>query len=90
VHEALNNCLEHSQATRVTVICIKLPGECLLQISDNGVGFVYPDAAIIKSYGLVGMQERADLLGARLDVRSKVTEGTVVRLYLPCTHAREE
>ena len=90
VHEALNNCLEHSRATRVTVICIKLPGECLLQISDNGVGFVYPDAAMIKSYGLVGMKERADLLGARLDVRSEPSKGTVIRLYLPCTEPREE
>jgi PAS domain S-box-containing protein len=83
-HEVLANCVKHSQATHVIIACVKLPNECLLEISDNGTGFVYPDASNIKSFGLVGMKERAELLGARLDIRSVVNKGTVVSLYIPC------
>ena len=89
-HEVLANCVKHSQATHVTVACVKLPEECLLEISDNGIGFIYPDASNIKSFGLVGMKERADLLGARLDIRSVPNRGTVVSLYIPCKHEGEE
>ena len=84
VHEALNNCLKHSRATHITIACVKLPGECLLEISDNGIGFVHPDTVTIKSFGLAGMKERADLLGARLDMRSVVNKGTLVSIYVPC------
>jgi two-component system sensor histidine kinase UhpB len=83
-HEVLANCVKHSQATHITIACVKLHNECLLEISDNGIGFVCPDASNIKSFGLVGMKERADLLGARLDIRSVVHKGTVVSLYIPC------
>lgn len=89
-HEVLANCVKHSQATHVTVACVKLPDECLLEISDNGIGFVYPDASNIKSFGLVGMKERAELLGARIDIRSEINKGTVVSLYIPCKHQRGE
>jgi len=88
VHETLANCVKHSQATHVTITCVRLPDEYLLEISDNGIGFVYPDASNIKSFGLVGMKERADLLGARLEMRSAVQKGTVVSLYIPCKQER--
>ncbi len=84
VKEALNNCLEHSQASRIAISCARLADECLFTISDNGIGFVAPSASKIKSFGLAGMKERADLLGARLEIRSTTHKGTVVRLYLPC------
>ena len=84
VNEALSNCVKHSQATHVTVTCARSLDECLLEISDNGIGFMYPAVSTVKSFGLVGMKERADILGARLDIRSAVHKGTVVRLYMPC------
>ncbi len=89
VNEALNNCLEHSQATEISIACVTHAGECLLDISDNGIGFMYPNASRTNSFGLVGMRERADLLGARLDIRSVVGKGTVVRLSLPCNRKEE-
>lgn len=90
VNEALSNCVKHSQATHVTVTCARLPDECLLEISDNGIGFIYPAPSTAESFGLVGMKERADILGARLDIRSVVNKGTVVRLYIPCTIQRRD
>lgn len=89
VNEALNNCLEHSQATHITVACTRVDDECIFKITDNGIGFVYPDFSKIKSFGLVGMKERADILGARLNIRSVMQKGTVITLYLPC-HKQEE
>ena len=83
LNEALNNCLEHSQATLITITCVRQVDNCLFEVSDNGIGFIYPSAAKIKSFGLVGMKERADILGARLDIRSAINKGTVIRLYLP-------
>jgi len=85
VNEALSNCVKHSQAPHVTVTCARLPDGCLLEISDNGIGFMNPAASTAESFGLVGMKERADILGARLEIRSAVNKGTVVRLHIPCT-----
>lgn len=90
INEALNNCIEHSHATRVSITCAGLADERLFKVSDNGVGFVYPDVSKIKSYGLVGMKERADILGARLNIRSVIKKGTVVSLHLKCKKSKRE
>lgn len=90
INEALYNCLEHSKATHIIISCVKLADECQFKISDNGVGFFYPDVSQIKSFGLVGMKERADILGAKLGIRSVVGKGTVITLNLPGKQSKED
>jgi len=76
--EALRNVERHARATRLSV-SLQSIGEAALQlrIEDNGVGFD-PRAAIPGHYGLLGLREQADLIGARLTVDSGPNEGTRV------------
>jgi two-component system sensor histidine kinase DegS len=56
--------------------------ELVLQVEDNGQGFTTGQARP-GHYGLVGMQERADLLGGRLEVQGRPGKGARVVLHLP-------
>ena len=86
VQEALNNVREHSGATHVQVTLGVQRGLVSASVSDNGDGFsVEPTllrAAKAGRFGLVGMSERARLLGGRFDVRSEPGGGTTVSIAL--------
>lgn len=81
VQEALNNTRKHADATTVTVRASAQDGRFELLVTDNGKGFEPTTEG--KGYGLVSMRERAELLGAALEVRSAHRDGTVVHLALP-------
>jgi two-component system sensor histidine kinase DegS len=85
VQEALQNVRKHASASQVIVSGRAEATEWLLEISDDGRGF---EAATVaargrRNFGLQFMTERAELIGARLDVRSGPDGGTVVRLAIP-------
>ncbi|MBI5667666.1 MAG: PAS domain-containing protein [Chloroflexi bacterium] len=76
--ESLNNVVKHSQATRFTVKVNRRPGYIRLCIQDNGRGF---DAAQLSGgLGLDTMRERAEAIGATLDVSSTPGEGTEINV----------
>ena len=80
--EALRNIERHAKATNVTVTLRSVTDEALmLQIEDNGIGF---DARQIPAghYGIIGLREQAELIGAELNIQSTCGEGTVLRLVL--------
>lgn len=79
--EALQNALRHARATRIVVRLRADDGRLVLDVEDDGVGFD-PDAADLRSrrLGLTSMEERAQRLGARLEVRSADGRGTTVHL----------
>ncbi|MEO7555053.1 MAG: GAF domain-containing protein [Acidimicrobiales bacterium] len=81
--EALQNTMKHAGATALAVSLHTIDGRVTLTISDDGLGFDAATPAGSTSYGLSGMHERAGLLGATLQVRSRAGEGTVVTLELP-------
>jgi|WetSurMetagenome_2_1015567.scaffolds.fasta_scaffold37431_2 PAS domain S-box-containing protein len=84
--EALSNIRKHSQATQAKVHLDFAPNKVKLIISDNGKGFDLEkkDRHIGKgSLGLVGMRERAHLIGASLAIKSKPGHGTVISVDLP-------
>jgi signal transduction histidine kinase len=87
VEESLHNIEKHSAAKRVD-IGIELdqtdPGNPLLKISigDDGNGFD-PRAPTPGHFGLLGMREQADVLGAKFEVRSAVGMGTQIALRVP-------
>jgi signal transduction histidine kinase len=87
VQEALNNVREHSGATQVQVTLGVQRGLVRAAVSDNGDGFsVEPTllrAARAGRFGLVGMSERARLLGGRFDIRSEPGGPTTVSIALP-------
>lgn len=92
--EALNNVVHHAKAKRAA-IHITFDKEIKLEVTDNGVGFSVPksptDFAPNGHFGLLGMRERADLIGARLEVQSEAGHGTqlFVRLPIPANNPRK-
>lgn len=77
--EALTNVARHSRATHAEIILERRPDHVLLIIEDNGVGFDpgMPRAAG-EGFGLLGMQERASLVGASLEIESAADAGTTI------------
>jgi signal transduction histidine kinase len=80
--EAVLNAERHARATRIAVRWHRRGGRSLLEVTDNGTGIGAAAPARADSFGLVGMRERADAIGARLVVASPPGEGTTVRLRL--------
>jgi signal transduction histidine kinase len=81
--EAINNTVKHAQASCV-VVTLRFGAECIqLSIEDNGCGFQTADRGGCERFGLLGMQERAQKMGARLQVSSKTGSGTRVDVQLP-------
>lgn len=81
--EALNNAAQHGNATRVEV-WLHCGDTVELTIQDDGDGFTPPsdwhDLAEQDHYGLLGMRERAEAIGADLEIESRPGDGTQVRL----------
>lgn len=86
LQEALANAGHHSRAHLVEVDLRAADGQLVLSISDDGSGFNVDDegrAGTPRSFGLVGMRERARLIGAELEVTSQPEGGTRVRVRVP-------
>jgi two-component system sensor histidine kinase UhpB len=83
VQEALTNIARHSGATEATVEISREEPFCIVKISDNGRGAL-PDARRgRKSFGLLGMRERAARLGGELNVVTAPGEGFALTITLP-------
>lgn len=83
--EALRNSIKHARAERITVSMTVDP-ECVeLCVTDDGRGFDPQSLATDdrRSFGLIGLRERARLLNGSLDIMSKPGEGTQVRVRVP-------
>jgi PAS domain S-box-containing protein len=81
--EALTNIAKHSQARRVDVILERRADSVLLIVEDDGVGFdADREDAQGLGFGLIGMQERASLVGATLEIESTAGKGTTVFLRM--------
>jgi signal transduction histidine kinase len=84
--EALNNVVKHSKATHANLSIRYSGSEVTLVIKDNGNGFVTPasptEFATNGHFGLLGIHERADLIGARLGIESTQGQGTRIEIRL--------
>lgn len=90
VQEAFSNIRKHARAKRVQLYFAQRDDDLILEIRDDGIGF-YPDQIHRQSqYGLRGMKERAELLGADLQIISRPEEGTIVQVRLPLYPLREK
>ncbi|MGW8144702.1 MAG: ATP-binding protein [Anaerolineales bacterium] len=83
IQEALNNVQKHSQATHARVSCRQIGEDLLIEVHDDGKGFSPEEVPSVSRYGLQGMQERSDLIGADFQIISLPGEGTTVRIRLP-------
>ncbi|HXS43304.1 MAG TPA: GAF domain-containing sensor histidine kinase [Solirubrobacteraceae bacterium] len=82
--EALQNALRHAAAAHIGVRLGADDGRVVLEVRDDGAGFVPEDRELRATHlGLTSMEERARRLGGRLEIRSEPGRGTAVRLEAP-------
>ena len=85
--EGLSNIQRHAQATQALLKIEFAPEQIILTISDNGCGFEPPESpaefAPGGHFGLLGLYERAELIGAKLKIDTTPMEGTSVDVNLP-------
>ena len=70
VQESLTNVARHAEASRVEVSLSQNADDLIVEVRDDGKGFDSADAAKKKSFGLIGMRERAAVLGGNIDITS--------------------
>jgi PAS domain S-box-containing protein len=81
--EALTNVARHAEATQAEVRLRVESGVLNLEVRDNGRGISTGDLAKAQSLGLVGIRERAHLIGAAFEIRHRRSGGTLARVALP-------
>jgi PAS domain S-box-containing protein len=84
VQEGLNNVWQHSGSTKARVELIQIGEEVRLVVEDWGCGFD-PTKVGKRHYGLLGVRERAKLLGGRARISSSPDKGTRIDVMLPLT-----
>ena len=86
--EALNNAIQHADASEIVVRLTQYPDHLRLTVTDDGRGIAggaEPGHFVAQGHlGLAGMRERAAMIGGKLDVQTATDYGTVVILELPC------
>jgi two-component system sensor histidine kinase UhpB len=84
--EALSNIRRHAGAAHAWIRLHFAPGEVVLEVRDDGRGFSMPPDPLQLArqghYGLLGLHERAELIGATLSIHSEEGHGTTIRIRL--------
>jgi two-component system, NarL family, sensor histidine kinase DegS len=85
VQEALQNARKHGQPSSIRVRMARERGGWEVEVRDDGRGFDSDDPPVSgrRHFGLQFMRERAELIGARFEVRSSPNLGTAVRMTIP-------
>jgi signal transduction histidine kinase len=87
IQESLTNVMKHASATAVGVELVEANETVTLRVTDDGAGF--DTNQVSAGFGLVGMQDRASLIGGTLSVESAPGSGTTVRAEVPARHREE-
>jgi signal transduction histidine kinase len=86
IQEALTNIRKHARASRVDIRVNFLPSGVRVQMEDDGVGFIMPEKvdhfAREGHYGLLGMKERIEMVGGRIDISSDPDNGTGIDFFI--------
>lgn len=93
MQEALNNTMKYAQASRVDVLLERRENQVILIVEDNGTGF-NPSEEVggedQKGMGLIGMRERAALVGGTLQIESKPQNGTTIFVRVPAKFSEDD
>jgi signal transduction histidine kinase/ligand-binding sensor domain-containing protein len=84
VQEGVNNVVKHAHATEAHVEVRRADDAVRLSIRDNGIGFAVDDGARLKEtgFGLIGIRERAKVLGGETQIRTAPGEGTTISIQI--------
>ncbi len=83
VQEALTNVAKHARASKVAIDLTQQDGKLQLTVRDNGIGLRSLTACSETSFGLLGMRERAILLGGQMSIGNPPDGGCLVTVSLP-------
>jgi PAS domain S-box-containing protein len=90
VQEALTNVARHAEATLVTLTLRIEESECILRIADNGQGAKRLATSAEKSFGLLGIRERAHMLGGTVSIQTGDGGGFVLTVTLPVQAVQQQ
>ena len=88
--EALTNVFRHAGATEVSLQLSRRDGSIIAEIRDNGKGIDEASISSYKSFGIMGMRERAYSLGGEVYIEGEPGKGTVVRADIPLKQKGED
>ena len=92
MQEALNNVVKHAKATRVNVLLERNKAGVTFIVEDNGKGFRLRKASKStergKGLGILGMRERAILIGGEVDIESAPGAGTTLFVRIPTSRLK--
>jgi PAS domain S-box-containing protein len=83
VQESLANVAKHAAASEVQVRIDRAPGSVVLQVRDNGRGFLTETPRKPYSLGLMGLRERTHLLKGSINIASQQGQGTCIDVHIP-------
>ncbi|MER2108693.1 MAG: sensor histidine kinase [Solibacillus sp.] len=87
VQECITNALKHGKPTEISVKIEWLRNDINIVVKDNGIGFDINNVSE-KSFGILGMRERIELLKGTVDIISTPGNGTVVMFKIPFPHEK--
>ncbi|MCA2002583.1 MAG: ATP-binding protein, partial [Chloroflexi bacterium] len=87
VQESLTNAARYAEARSVSVLVERRGGEIVAVVEDDGQGFNLSQTIGDHRLGLVGMRERAELLGGQLTIESAPGQGVGIHVQIPLTRA---
>jgi two-component system, NarL family, sensor histidine kinase YdfH len=81
--EALANIILHAKAAHVSIKAVVESRDLVFDIHDDGIGFNPASIPATGHYGLIGMDERARLIGGHISIKSEPGQGTTISLRIP-------
>jgi two-component system sensor histidine kinase DegS len=94
VQESLSNIRQHAKATKMTIRLKFIDSNVSITIQDNGNGFALPEhissLGTKGKFGLIGLHERAQSIGARLEIETRLGYGTEIRITMKNGKLRDE
>jgi len=83
IQESLNNVAKHARASRVELAIVESDAQISVIVRDDGVGFVLGDTRKPSSFGLIGLRERASMLGGQVNIITSPGKGTRIEVSFP-------
>lgn len=87
--EILANIAKHSGATKVIVFLKKEQTLVTLRVKDDGIGIKESDMANKNSFGLIGIRERASLMGGHMNIKGVTGNGTTISIEVPLVNTEK-
>ncbi|MDR3665545.1 MAG: PAS domain S-box protein [Ignavibacteriaceae bacterium] len=81
--ESIYNTARHANASKILINLREVNNQLILEVADNGKGITQNQLSDPKSLGLLGIKERALILGGSVEIKSSMNNGTTVKAIIP-------